>query len=195
MKVSIIKEEGYDIAMFGLGLSHGLTSEFSYDQFLRNIDLRVRADAVAQNLAHKGCGHNKFLETMQVWLDIDAPRYFWQEFDTYRVGTSKQSESTMHTIKKRALTQDDFDMPIGAEMLVLVNALVTASHSIDSIKNCLPEGFLQRRIISTNYKTLQNIYKQLASHKLQCWKMFCIELTKHIDHPEFIADSNACGVG
>ena len=56
----------------------------------------------------KGGGHDKFLESIQVWFVMDMPRYFWQEFDTYRVGGSKQSESTMYTLGKRKLSTSDF---------------------------------------------------------------------------------------
>lgn len=63
---------------------------------------------LAQSLAHNGSDHRKFLRQIMVSVDITAPRYWWAEFDTYKVGTVANSCSTMHTIHKRDLTLDDF---------------------------------------------------------------------------------------
>ena len=90
MDVQIMAECGVVEAMVGLSLSYGVGK--SYEEMLE----------VAKKLYNKDGGHNKFLESIVVWLNIDAPRYWWQQFDTYRVGTTKQSGSTMHTIMKRA---------------------------------------------------------------------------------------------
>ena len=186
MNLSVLREEGYDLAMFGLGLSYGLTSDTSFEVYLRNMDIRTRIDKVAQGLAFKDGGHNKFLESIQLWMDLDAPRYMWSEFDTYRVGISKQSESTMHTIKSRLLNQSDFETPITKEYLEYLNSLIAKSAEVDVIKNELPEWFLQRRIVSMNYKTLRNIYHQRKQHKLAVWRRFCADLMMQIEHPEFI---------
>lgn len=195
MRFAILREEGYDISMFGLGLSHGVTAGMSFEEFIHNIDVRVRVDSVALKLAPKGGGHNKFLESMQIWLDLDIPRYMWSEFDTYRVGTSKQSESSMHTIQKEVLDQYDFEYPINPAHLEYINDMILRKESIEKIKNELPEGFLQRREVSTNYQVLRNIYHQRKGHKLQVWRNFCVELIKRIEHPEFITEPQEHGVG
>ena len=36
-------------------------------------------------------------------------------------------------------------------------------------KALLPEGFLQRRTVATNYEQLRNIYHQRKNHRLPCW--------------------------
>ena len=41
-------------------------------------------------------------------MDITAPLYWWKEFDTYKVGVTANSCSTMHTIHKKEFTLDDF---------------------------------------------------------------------------------------
>lgn len=64
-----------------------------------------------QRLAKNGDDHSKVLRGVCAWCDITAPRLFWQEFDTYRIGVEKMSSgSTMHTIGKGGLTIDDFDV-------------------------------------------------------------------------------------
>lgn len=62
-------------------------------------------------LVKRGDEHAKAIRGLVVFAEINAPRMFWQEFDTYRIGVEKlSSESTMHTISKRPLTVDDFDV-------------------------------------------------------------------------------------
>lgn len=63
---------------------------------------------LAQKLVKSGSDHRKFLRQIFVSMDITAPRYWWTEFDTYKVGTVANSESTMHTIHKRAFREEDF---------------------------------------------------------------------------------------
>lgn len=63
-----------------------------------------------RKLCRAGSDHRKFLRQILVSMDITAPRYWWPEFDTYKVGTTANSTSTMHTIHKRPFVLDDFSM-------------------------------------------------------------------------------------
>ncbi len=177
MDVLILKEAGYAEAIFGLSLSHGVSLE--------------RARDVALKLSAKDGGHNKVLESIYVWLNVVAPRYWWQEADTYRLST-KQSASTMHTIQKRPLTQNDFEQNIHPEALDTVNRLISFYNETKNVdvlvrlKNELPEGFLQRRIWVLNYKCLRNILLQRTTHRLPQWKYFCRHIRANIEHPELL---------
>ena len=64
---------------------------------------------LAQNLIKAGTEHYKFLRQIQVWADIEMPRYWWSEFDTYKFN-SKNSCSTMHKLlnTKSAITLEQF---------------------------------------------------------------------------------------
>jgi len=179
VKVKILKEEGYGEALIGIGLSYGVSD-------------MVRLKEVANNLAHKDGGENKFLESMCVWLDIDAPRFWWQQFDTYRVGISKQSSSTMHTMMKRELCQGDFEAGIDQSFLDGLNQMIR-DKDFGKLKRHLPEGFLQRRIVCTNYKQIRNMFNQRKKHKLREWQMF-IEALVYLQHPEYVfgKDFNPC---
>lgn len=170
MKVKILKEAGREEALLGLSLSY-------------NTDVD-RMPRVANHLSHKDGGHNKFLESICVWLDITAPRYWWQQFDTYRVGITKQSESTMHTLLKNPITQDMFCREIPLEVIKYLEKL-REEKKFEVLKATLPESFLQRRIVATNYKALRHIYKQRITHKLPEWGQFCTTL-EDLAHPEYI---------
>ena len=167
MQTIILREAGYAEALLGLSLSYNAPIE--------------KMPAVAERLAAKDDGHNKFLESIVVWLDITAPRYWWAQFDTYRVGVTKQSESTMHTALKRPLTQNDFAGWLHAETLERINQLI-AARDLVQLKRELPEAFLQRRVVCTNYKALRHIACQRRGHKLTEWAQFFATLEVQLEH-------------
>jgi len=135
---------------------------------------------LATRLINAGTEHCKFLRQIHVWVDLTLPRYIWSEFDTYKFNTVN-SCSTMHTIHRRLLTQEDFESHIGIEQIGYLNDLIALKKAgdidnhyfIHTIKNNLPEGFLQKRTVSTNYAELINIYHQRKSHKLDQWHKIC----------------------
>lgn len=186
MKVEVLKESGYEEALRGMA--------YSYKD--RAVEVKswwgcqvARAQTRADKLAAKDLGHNKFLESIVVWIDIEASRAFWSEFDTYRVGTTKQSESTMHTLSKREPLLEDFEEGTALQTILAFHDIwKTANGDINILKMNLPEGFLQRRLVCTNYKVLRNIAAQRTGHRLKWWGVFIEEVRKQLEHPEFIFD-------
>lgn len=122
-------------------------------------------------LIKKGDSHGKVARMIQVWLDITAPRFWWVEFDTYKTGTVATSESTIHTILKRTLVSTDFEGGMDTETLEKLND-IKLKEGLYGIKRYLPESFLQRRIVNTNYQTLRHIYFDRKNHVLPQWKVF-----------------------
>lgn len=183
MDIKILNESDIELALYGLGLSHGLTSEISYSDFIHSdkIKLREKLLNVAKRLTPLDKGHNKFLESICVWLELDLPRYIWQDFDTYRIGISKQSEATNHTITKRNLTQMDFDAIIPEIILNELNNRINNGDFI-GVKDILPESFLQKRIVCVNYKTIKNIIEQRHAHKLIQFRTLCAYLLENLKH-------------
>ena len=75
---------------------------------------------LATALINGGSEHRKFLRQIMVTVDITAPLYWWKEFDTYKVGTTANSTSTMHKLTSKPITLDcfeiddyDVNLPIG----------------------------------------------------------------------------------
>jgi hypothetical protein len=60
------------------------------------------------NLAKAGSDEAKFRRMIVVYLDVTAPMYWWKEADTYKVGTVRNSCSTMHKIHAKEFTLEDF---------------------------------------------------------------------------------------
>ena len=61
-----------------------------------------------QKLVTAGTDHRKFMRMIVVYADVTAPLYWWKEFDTYKVGTVRNSCSTMHKIHDKPFTREDF---------------------------------------------------------------------------------------
>jgi len=147
---------------------------------------------LAQILLKAGTEHCKFMRTIQVWVDINFPRYVWSEFDTYHYNT-KNSCSTMHKlfVKNNIITLDDFYYETRFEeesiayTIVDLNALqkvyfeetnqLEKNKILASAKRILNEGFLQLRTVNTNYAEIRSIYKQRLHHRLKSeWQdTFC----------------------
>lgn len=172
MEVKILREAGIDEALYGLGLSYGLTSVQGMDAVMYLPDIRMRLLRRARALAKMGDGHNKFLRQLQVWLDIKAPLYWWKQMDQYKVATVTQSESTMHTLMKRKLATEDFERGISVDFLFDLNSRIH-DKDFDWVNRHLPQSFLQRRVHTCNYETIMNCLKQRKGHKLAEWQVFC----------------------
>ena len=190
MQVKVINESGYRMALMGIGLSYGLTSGKDIEELALGYKLFDRLEGIAKKLAHKGNAENKFLRQIVVTLDIEAPIYWWKQADTYKVGTTAQSESTMHTLTRTPITQDRFEHPIFPETLKHLEGLRQCGE-FEQLINELPCGWLQRRIITCNYAVLQNIYQQRRHHKLKEWHIFIDAVLEDLWHPEFIRKEEA----
>lgn len=149
--------------------------------------------ALAQKLAQAGTDHRKFLRQIMVSVDITAPRYWWAQHDTYKVGTASNSESTMHTITKKEFEWGDFsvervgnvpncDPMYESAFEGILYALNEARHCyLDTgdtaywwqIIQLLPQSYNQLRTVTLNYEVLLNQYHARKNHKLQEWRDYC----------------------
>lgn len=188
MRVEVLWEYGYGPALFGLGLSYGLTSDYYFIDIGWREQIYKRLCRVSQRCAKKSNGEEKFLRMIQIWADVTAPRFWWAEFDTYKVGTVALSESTMHTLGKRPLTPEDFETPIEPDYLDTLNSALRSDNAIDFNKGMLPEGFLQRRIVNFNYAVLANMIRQRSKHNLPQWRQFLTEVRANVAKPEFLPE-------
>lgn len=80
-----------------------LTCCGNIDAVVGNNDLKLM-----QSLVKAGTDHSKFMRMINVSCDITAPRYWWTEYDTYKVGTVRNSCSTMHKIADKEFEPSDF---------------------------------------------------------------------------------------
>lgn len=139
-----------------------------------------------QKLANAGTDHSKFLRMIHVQFDVNAPLYWWKEFDTYKVGTVRNSCSTMHKIASKEFTLDDFshehlmsEWKDGlTETIKLLN--YARERYIDTkskqgwwqMIQLLPSSYNQRATIDCNYQVLRTIRNSdRKTHKLDEWRI------------------------
>lgn len=61
-----------------------------------------------KKLIAAGSDHSKFMRMINVTCDITAPLYWWSEYDTYKVGTVRNSCSKMHKLLSKPFEMSDF---------------------------------------------------------------------------------------
>ena len=139
-------------------------------------------------LSRSGPSHAKFLRYINVTLDITAPRYWWAEMDTYKVGTVRNSCSTMHKVQSKEFERADFSCEhLDEESLAALDTLISVmNRARDRFNNCgknkddwwqmiqlLPASLNQKATVQLNYQVLQNIYFTRKDHRLDEWHTFC----------------------
>ncbi len=85
--------------------------------------------------------HRKFLRQLPLIMNITAPLYFWKQLDTYKVGTTANSESTMHTLTKYPFKLEDFSTEfINSVDSEKNNWFVSSDYDFDGL--VLDDGFI-----------------------------------------------------
>ena len=144
-----------------------------------------------KNLAKAGPSHRKYLRMMIVYVDINAPLYWWKQMDTYKVGTVANSCSTMHKLCHKKFEVDDFshehlnkwsreNLEVTITNLNYNRNLYLAEKDPERKKDAwwnivqlLPDSYNQKRTVMLNYETLTNIYETRRNHKLDEWHVVC----------------------
>lgn len=153
---------------------------------------------LAQTLIKSGSEHRKFLRQIFVSVDITAPLYWWKEFDTYKVGTTANSTSTMHKLATTPITldcfeTDDYDGNVDCGINEIGNECVGVEFEEVFIRQLeyirqryletkdkrywkelirwLPESWLQKRTVTMTYENLLAMCSkgQRRFHKLNEW--------------------------
>jgi hypothetical protein len=114
--IEITKTEvcGWDAAIRGMRnpLNSWAKSDsaYSYDPIRNGVVMKVGENDLdlMKRLVKSGSDHSKFMRMITVTCDLNAPLYWWKEYDTYKVGTVANSCSTMHKIHAKEFTMDDF---------------------------------------------------------------------------------------
>lgn len=164
---------------------------------------------LAQRLLKAGPEHRKYLRQIFVSVDITAPRYWWQEFDTYKIGTVANSCSTMHKLHSKPFEPSDFsiydsdeseiDNSVEKTIISICDALNVYRCKyletkdfkwIRKMKKILPESYNQKRTITLNFEVLLNMINQRKSHRLPEWKIDFINWAKSIKYFSNIIELN-----
>ena len=169
------------------------------------VNIGVNDLNLATRLIKAGTEHRKFLRMIHVQMDVTAPLYWWKEADTYKVGTTANSCSTMHKIAAKEFALDDFSHDHLFNDAVVYNGYVSTSvlecviSALNEFRNLyletkdkrywwqmiqlLPSSYNQRRTWDTSMETLLSILHQRKNHKLDEWNEFrdvCLEQVPYL---------------
>ena len=179
------------------------------EDFIGENDLKLM-----KNLVKAGSDHSKFMRMITVTCDITAPLYFYKEWDTYKVGTVRNSCSTMHKIDSKEFTLDDFSHEHletwrSEDGIYHGGMIDSLKRTIKELNYCrewflttkdkewwyqmiqlLPSSYNQRSTVQLNYAVLRNIYHARKNHKLDEWHTFC-EWVESLPYSEIITGGEA----
>ena len=156
---------------------------------------------LACKLVKAGSDHRKFLRMIHVQADILAPMYWWKHLDQYKVATTTNSTSTMHTIHKKEFTLEDFSFE-DCDNWIKEHVCLPVIRTLNDYRNAylatkdkdfwrqmiqiLPSSYNQLRTIDLNYEVLLNIYFARKNHKLDEWNTLCSWIEKLPYMSEFL---------
>lgn len=188
----------------------GWHGEFIYATGMPIVDVGPNDLTLMKKLIAAGTDHSKFMRMIHVQCDWEAPLYWWKEADTYKVGTVRNSCSTMHTITEHEFTFKDF----ACEHLERRSSL-TLSRVIDDLNyyrdyylslkeqnvpgadakakeiwwqiiQLLPSSYLQKATMDFNYAVLRNMYHSRNHHKQDEWREDFCNWVKTLPYSELI---------
>lgn len=192
MIIRTLDIQGFDAAIRGMrnpmdSWNKSDSGWYVHDDESRCFLIGEKDKELSLRLQKAGPEHCKHLRMVYVWADITAPRFWWNEFDTYRAGVEKVSCSTMHKLMARPLTRDDFEHDcMNDEFLdYVIESLNTSmeawrferDQSVKkeiwrSVIEALPQSYLQKRTVCMSYAAIRNIVRQREDHKLNEWHQF-----------------------
>jgi hypothetical protein len=141
------------------------------------------------SLAKGGPVHAKYRRMIPVMFTVTAPTFWWIEFDTYKVGTVRNSCSKMHKIHVEPFTLSNFshegckEVPVAMEYLTSIITLLewlrekfNKTHEKKywrALIELLPHGYNMKATISLNYEVLVGMRRDRKHHKVDEWHTFC----------------------
>ena len=195
IKIEIIEVSGWEAAI--TGMRNPMNSWDKSDSYCKTIirdNERYVEDFIGKNdltlmkkLAAAGTDHRKYLRMINVTMNITAPLYWWKEWDTYKVGTVRNSCSTMHMIAARKFVLDDFSHEHlnGHSEMILEDTIKALNAEREyylkskdksawwQLIQLLPSSYNQLATVQVNYEVLMNMYHSRKAHKLDEWVRFC----------------------
>lgn len=163
--------------------------------FIVDQDIGEKDINLAKKLIKGGNEHCKFRRDIHVQAIVSMPRYVWSEFDTYKIATVSNSESTMHKLlnNKKPITIEQFYLGKDQAVINHVKGYIdevikqlehlrrlyigeidndvglTKDQMLITAKRILPETFIQTRVIDFDYETIAQMYKQRVKtpHRLK----------------------------
>lgn len=170
---------------------------FDHQEFMigeNDLDLMKR-------LYKGGTEHRKYARQIWVGMDITTNHIVWAEFDTYKIGVTRDSCSKMHKIHVKGFERDDFSHEgideVGGfaeehftetlKVLEKLRVLFNETHEKKywrAMLELLPMGYNLKATVTMSYENVFNIIRQRSNHKMFEW----IEFTNILKTLPYVKD-------
>ena len=197
--------EGMRNPMNSWGKSDSEYETAGYD--IVGFDLGENDRSLMQRLANAGTDHRKFMRMSPVYVRITAPLYWWKEFDTYKVGTTANSTSTMHKLASTPITAecfeiDDYNSDLDYDGTKLGDVIDKHIEFLESMRvkyletkdkaywkeliRWLPSAWQQTRTVTMTYENLLAMCSkgQRRFHKLTEWSKSFIDWARTLPYAQ-----------
>ena len=220
LKITETEVFGWKAAIRGMRNAHeswdksdsGWHGAFFYATGMPIVDVGPNDLTLMKKLVAAGTDHSKFMRMIHVQCDWEAPLYWWKEADTYKVGTVRNSCSTMHKITEHGFTMDMFshehlfdfcpsEQHNSTDILEItiehLNAMGRVLNSLDQddplrkeywwqLIQLLPSSYNQKATMDLNYQVLRNMYHSRKNHKQDEWRVDFCNWVKTLPYSELI---------
>lgn len=173
MKINNIKVYDLEESLAASGYPMRTTleeKELSEKDFARGLNL--------VNASYGNPAHAQWLTGVVVNFDLTCSNKMWVEAERYRFLSFVSSQSTMHRISKFNIKEqcneyvDEQIIKRIEELRVKYLEEPTSENYLKLLYN-IPSGFELTARLTTNYRSLLNIYIQRYNHRLPEWREFC----------------------
>ena len=112
LKVENLRTFNWEGALRGLRnpMNSWAKSDSTFDENGNIINIGENDLRLMKTLFKAGTEHRKYLRQIFVSMDITAPFYLWKDLNTYKIGVTSNSCSTMHKLTSKPITLDDFSI-------------------------------------------------------------------------------------
>lgn len=165
-------------------------------------DMGLLQRLIKASITSNSNSHSKILRQIGVSVDITQGLHWWKQADQYKVGTTTNSQSTMHRLATTPITRDcfefgdydpEFDNAItekwDRDIAFLENLRQKYNETKDKrywkeLIRMLPESWLQTRHWTANYQVLRSAYHDRKNHKLTEWSVDFVNWIKSLPYAE-----------
>lgn len=160
-------------------------------------------DEFITKMIHNGPPHRKLLQGLMIGMTIKAPLYWWNEFDTYRVGMVKNSTSTRKymlgkfEITNESFSTEDIRTESGQALMDMIvrhlnDLRVMYNNTVDpeeksriwrEMNQIMPKSYNYIRTLFMSYETAINMYNLRYNHPHEEWVELC----------KYLINNDPCG--
>jgi len=149
-----------------------------YPMSVKNELLNSKITKMSIKLGNSSGGHDQFLTGITVNFDLTFTNKAFIELTRYRFINFISSNSTMHRIAEFDL-KNQYNKYVDPRMINIMEELKNTYNETKLPEDYLkllysnPSGFELTARLTTNYRSLKNVYYQRRNHRLPEWREFC----------------------